>query len=214
MTSQDKLLLHEGQSANRPPLFNGVNYRYWKVRMKFFLKSMDWDIWHGTKNDPFEAQKDFIELTRDDMEPLKTNSKDINLLLYALGPNMFNRVSTRKIAKEIWDKLEVTHDGTTRVKDSRIALLIAQCNEFKMKLSEAIAEMNSRFTHIINELNILGDEISLYRQNDKLLLALPKSWDMRKTAIHENDNFRTLSSEELLGILLTYEMKPQEVDED
>ncbi|XP_068639353.1 uncharacterized protein [Aristolochia californica] len=187
MASQDKLFLPEEQYANYPPLFNGTNYGY----------SM-----HVTKNGPFEPQKleyglpienEFNELTRKDKEQLKTISKALNL-----EPNEFNRVSTSKIVKKIWDKLEVTHEGITRVKDSRISLLLAQDDEFKMKLGESISEMNSRFTHIINELNNLGEETSFYRQNDKLLKALPKSRETRKITLHENDNFRTISSEELL----------------
>ncbi|XP_068644770.1 uncharacterized protein [Aristolochia californica] len=136
------------------------------------------DKLHLTKSSPFEPQKleyglpienEFSELTMKEKEQLKTNSKDLNL-----EPNEFKRVPTCKIVKEIWEKLNVTHEGITRVEDSRISLFIAQEDEFKMKLGESIAEMNSRLTHIINELNILGEEISLYRQNDKLLKALPK----------------------------------------
>ncbi|XP_068644742.1 uncharacterized protein [Aristolochia californica] len=114
-------------------------------------------------------ENEFNKLTRKEKGQLKTNSK-----AFHLEPNEFNRVPTCKIFKEIWEKLKVTHEGITRVKDSGISLLLAQEDEFKMKLRESIAEMNSRFTHIINELNILGEEISLYRQNDKLLKALPK----------------------------------------
>ncbi|XP_068649102.1 uncharacterized protein [Aristolochia californica] len=201
MTSQDKLLLPKEQSTYHSPLFNGTNYGYWKVRIELFLQSIYWDIWHVTKNYPFEPQKleniipvakEFNELTREDKEWLKTNYET---------------------SKDILKKLDVTHEGTIRVKDSRISLLIAQYNEFKMKLGESIADMNSRFTHIINELNILGEEISLYRQNNKFLKALPKSWDMRKTIIR-NANFRSISSKKLLGILLTYEMEPQDVEKD
>ncbi|XP_068639357.1 uncharacterized protein [Aristolochia californica] len=147
MASQDKLLLPEEQ-------------------------------YHLTKSGPFEPQKleyglpienEFNELTMKEKEQIKTNFKDLNL-----EPNEFKRVPTCKIVKEIWEKLKVTHEGITRVEDSRISLLLAQEDEFKMKLGESIAEMNSRFTHIINDLNILGEEISLYRQNDKLRKALPK----------------------------------------
>ena len=35
----------EGQATNRPPLFDGTNYTYWKTRMSFFLKSLDFDLW-------------------------------------------------------------------------------------------------------------------------------------------------------------------------
>ncbi|XP_068644757.1 uncharacterized protein [Aristolochia californica] len=133
---------------------------------------------HVTKSGPFEPQKleygllienEFNELTRKEKEQLKTNSKALNL-----EPNEFKRVPTCKIVKEIWEKLKVTHEGITRVEDSRISLLLAQEDEFKMKLGESIPEMNSWFTHIIKELNSLGEEIFLYRQNDKLLKALPK----------------------------------------
>ena len=40
-TSQHK----EGCSSVRPPLFDGTNYGYWKVRMTIFLQSMDLEIW-------------------------------------------------------------------------------------------------------------------------------------------------------------------------
>jgi len=37
----DKLPFGEGASINRPPLFCGVNYQFWKVRMKIFMHSID-----------------------------------------------------------------------------------------------------------------------------------------------------------------------------
>ena len=49
----DKLPFGEGASINRPPLFCGVNYQFWKVRMKIFVKSIDKCIWNAIKNGPF-----------------------------------------------------------------------------------------------------------------------------------------------------------------
>jgi len=37
----DKLPFREGSSTKRPPLFFGVNYQFWKVRMKIFMHSTD-----------------------------------------------------------------------------------------------------------------------------------------------------------------------------
>ncbi|XP_068644776.1 uncharacterized protein [Aristolochia californica] len=156
MASQDKLLLPEEQYANYPPLFNGK--KIWILEGKNGILPSIYEFGHIACNQEWKEK-----------EQLKTNFKALNL-----EPNEFNRVPTCKIVKKIWEKLKVTHEGITRVKDSRISLLLAQEEEFKMKLGESIAEMNSRFTHIIYELNILGEEISLYRQNDKLLKALPK----------------------------------------
>jgi len=36
----EKLPFGEGASINRPPLFCGLNYQFWKVRMKIFVQSL------------------------------------------------------------------------------------------------------------------------------------------------------------------------------
>ncbi|MBA0672212.1 hypothetical protein Goklo_029163, partial [Gossypium klotzschianum] len=53
------------------------------------------------------------------------------------------------------DKLEVTHEGTSRVKESKISLLTLDYNLFKTKLKEGIKDMSNHFTHIINGLKVL-----------------------------------------------------------
>lgn len=37
--------LGEGHGTNRPPLFNGTYYRYWKTRMQVVLESQSFDVW-------------------------------------------------------------------------------------------------------------------------------------------------------------------------
>ena len=36
---------NEGQAVNRPPLFKGVKYDYWKQRMIAFFESSHIDMW-------------------------------------------------------------------------------------------------------------------------------------------------------------------------
>src|SRR3954463_14294561 len=35
----------EGQSTQRPPLFDGNNYNYWKRRIRIYLQSFNLEIW-------------------------------------------------------------------------------------------------------------------------------------------------------------------------
>ena len=49
----NKLPFEEGASINRPPLFCGVNYQFWKVRMRIFVESIDKGIWDAIKNGHF-----------------------------------------------------------------------------------------------------------------------------------------------------------------
>jgi len=49
----EKLPFGEGASINKPPLFCGLNYQFWKVRMKIFVESLDKGIWDAIENDHF-----------------------------------------------------------------------------------------------------------------------------------------------------------------
>jgi len=60
-----KLPFGEGASINRPQLFCGLNYQFWKVRMKIFVESIDRGIWNAIENGAFipKVEKDnvFVE---------------------------------------------------------------------------------------------------------------------------------------------------------
>jgi len=41
-----KIFFREGASLNKPPLLCGQNYPIWCLRMKFFMQSLDKNIWN------------------------------------------------------------------------------------------------------------------------------------------------------------------------
>ena len=79
----------------------------------------------------------------------------MNILYYALDPNEFNRISTCELDKEIWDKIEVIHEDTNQVKESKINILLHNYELFKIKSDEFITEIFTRFADIINGLKSL-----------------------------------------------------------
>ena len=53
--------MDKGQSLIIPPLFDGTNYAYWKVRMSAFLQSLDEKVWQAVEigwTKPKEAPAD------------------------------------------------------------------------------------------------------------------------------------------------------------
>ena len=135
------------------------------------------------------------------------NAKAMHTLFCALGPSEYNRVSLCDNAKQVWDKLATTHEGTNQVKESKISMLTLDYELFKMKTDETIKEMSDRFTDVINGLKALGKTYPNKEMVKKLLNSLPKSWEAKVTAIEESKDPNTLSLDELIGSLLTYEMK-------
>ena len=101
------------------------------------MRSCDYLMWDVVIDDPFVHMKKIkgseeletkqrSEWTNGEIKKIQINFKSINTLHCTLNPMEFNRISTYKIAKKIWDKLRVTHEGTTQVKKSKIALLSNQ----------------------------------------------------------------------------------------
>ena len=46
-------LFPEGNSINRPPIFNGVGYHYWKTRMQIFIEAIDLNIREAIEIGPY-----------------------------------------------------------------------------------------------------------------------------------------------------------------
>ena len=115
------------------------------------------------------------EWTDAELKKVQMNFKAINTLHCSLNAIEFNRISTCKTAKEIWDKLKVTHEGTTQVKESKIAILSNQYEMFKILEKESITTWFDRFTTIVNQLNQLGKIIPEDELVKRLLRSLPKA---------------------------------------
>lgn len=109
-------------------------------------------------------------------------------------------------AKKIWDKLEVTYEGTSNVKESKINFLVTQYEIFKMDESETIVQMYSRFTNIINSLKALGKTYTQLELIRKILRSLLATWIHKVSAIKKSKDLGKYEFEELIGSLMTYEI--------
>ncbi|OMO77060.1 Zinc finger, CCHC-type [Corchorus capsularis] len=142
------------------------------------------------------------------------NFTAINTLHCALNITEFNRVSTCVNAKEVWEKLRVTHEGTSQVKESKISLLQYEYETFKMIPDETVNSLIDRFSSITNRLSHLGKAIPKSERVKKLLRALPKSWNPLITAIRESRNLNETTFDEICRSLLTHEVELKSCDDD
>jgi gag-polypeptide of LTR copia-type/Zinc knuckle len=215
MSSNERL--QEGFSTHRPPLFDGKFYAYWKNRMEIFIKSSNYRCWLAIQDGDYKitkmdsesnvVEKPISEFTRTDYETVELNYQAMQMLMCGLGPNEHNRIMGCKSAKQIWNLLEVTHEGTNEVKRSKIDLLFRQYELFQMEPNESITQMITRFTNIVNELDSLGKSMDNEEQVRKILRVLPTSWMPKVTALKETKDFTKFTLEELIGSLMTHEIE-------
>ena len=137
---------------------------------------------------------------------MEKNTKAKKLLYFGRGPDQYTRISQCESAKEIWDALQVAHEGASQVKQSRIELLVRKYELFEMGDKETVMEMYTDFTHITNELKSLGQSFTTKELVRKILRFLPQSWEAKVTAIQEAKDMNKMSLDELIGNLQTYKL--------
>ena len=83
-----------GQSLIIPPLFDGTNYAYWKVRMRAFLQSLDEKVWRSIEigwTKPKEAPANWDEAK---IKAANFNSRTLNALFSANTNEDFKKISS------------------------------------------------------------------------------------------------------------------------
>jgi len=99
----------ESGGSIRPPIFDGSNFVYWKVRTTSYLQSLGtnvWEIVEGGYTFPSAIPTDALG-----KKQYETNAKAINTLLGSLSQSRFVKFMQLKSAKEIWDKIVLSYEG-------------------------------------------------------------------------------------------------------
>ena len=89
------------QTKTGTPIFDGMNYALWNVRMRVYLQAQGVDVWKEVVNrynvpttpPTDQASKKLYE----------DNSKAINAILSGMAETIFVKVMHCETAKEIWD---------------------------------------------------------------------------------------------------------------
>ncbi|MQL79249.1 hypothetical protein Taro_011682 [Colocasia esculenta] len=99
-----------------------------------------------------------------DQERVVATTKGVYLVVYfiEISRKEFNCISACTIAKEMWDKISLTYEGTNKVKKIKVDILIAKYKQFKMALGESISKMYGRFIDITNVLAALDKTLTTY----------------------------------------------------
>ncbi|VFQ62995.1 unnamed protein product [Cuscuta campestris] len=132
----------EGKSTSRPPLFDDTNYSYWKEWMRIYIRSTNFQLWLVIKNGeeiPMNkvgetmVPKTEDEFDAEDIKKIENYAKAINMQYCAVNPDEYRKISCCTTAKEMWDKLEVTYEGTDQVREAKIDFLTQEYEMFRMK---------------------------------------------------------------------------------
>ncbi|GKB12000.1 zf-CCHC domain-containing protein [Tanacetum coccineum] len=181
----------EGQSMQRPPLFESDGFIYWKNIFETYVKSKDLDLWHVITDGDFPPIQNNLETKKDDVVPFHKQNDDLK----------------KKLAKNNEAKMVIYNalPRNNQVKANKIDLLVQQYEQFTIPEEESIDNAFAKFNTIITSLKSLDESFSSKNCVRKFLRALHPKWRAKVTAIEESKNLTTLSLDELIGNLKVYE---------
>jgi hypothetical protein len=133
---------HDGSLMNRPPLFDGTNFAFWKIRMRTHLMSLGADVWDVVET---RYVKLGVLVSKDDKLEFRFNAKAMNAILSGLAEAEFDKFMHCDSTKVMWDKLISSYEGNEKVKDAKLQTHRLKFEQLKMDQDKTISKY---FLHI------------------------------------------------------------------
>ena len=198
--------MDQSQSLNAPPYFDGSNYAFWKVRMRAFLCSIDESVWDTVDIGWTRPEAAKSEWDKAALAVANANRKALNAILCGVSSDEFHKVSHVTIAKEAWQILETTYEGTEKVKDTKLQMLTTHFKELKMSEEESFDSFYGKLNEVVIGKFNLGEKTDDSKIVRKILRSLPKSFHAKVFAIEGSKDLDDIKVQELIGSLQTYEL--------
>nr|GEU75478.1 hypothetical protein [Tanacetum cinerariifolium] len=135
---------------NRPPMLEKDMHDSWKSRMELYMMNIQHGrmilesvengplIWPSIKENRVTQPKKYSELYATEAIQADCDVKATNIILQRLPPEVYALVSNHKVAKELWERIQLLMQGTSLMKQemeckllmNSISLLIRRGNHY------------------------------------------------------------------------------------
>ncbi|GKB63158.1 hypothetical protein Tco_0919344, partial [Tanacetum coccineum] len=185
-TLADKAIL--SGADNRPPMLEKDMYDSWKSRMELYIMNRQHGrtilesvengplIWPSIEENGVTRPKKYSELSAMDAIQADCDIKATNIILQGLPPEVYALVSHHKVAKELWERIQLLMQGTSLTKHERECKLYYEFNKFDYKKGETLRDFYLRFSLLLNDMNIYNIKLEQFQVNTNFLNTLPPEW--------------------------------------
>ncbi|GJZ78157.1 hypothetical protein Tco_0642829 [Tanacetum coccineum] len=223
-TLADKAIL--SGADNRPPMLEKDMYDSWKSRMELYmlnrqngrmiLESVESGplIWPSIEENGVNRPKKYSELSATEALQADCDIKATNIILQGLPPEVYALVSNHKVAKELWERIQLLMQGTSLTKQERECKLYDEFDKFAYKKGESLHEFYLRFSLLLNDMNIYNMKLENFQVNTKFLNTLPPEWSKFMTDVKLVQDLHTTNIDQLHAYLGQQEFHANEKGDD
>nr|GEU56308.1 integrase, catalytic region, zinc finger, CCHC-type, peptidase aspartic, catalytic [Tanacetum cinerariifolium] len=135
---------------NRPPKMEKDIYVSWKSRMELYMMNRQHGrmilesvkngplIWPSIEENGVTQPKKYSELSATKAIQDDCDVKATNIILQGLPPKVYALVSNHKVAKELWERIQLLMQGTLLMKQERKCKLYDEFDKFTYKKGESL----------------------------------------------------------------------------
>ncbi|CAH9095067.1 unnamed protein product [Cuscuta epithymum] len=190
-----------GNSVNQLPMFTGVNYYFWSLKMKTLFKSQE--LWSIVEDGFADDQPE--EPDQNLRDKRKKDAKALYLIQQALADDVFPRIAAASTSKEAWRILKKEYLGDKKVITVRLQSLRREMENARMKDKESVQDYLSRIADIVQKMKSYGEDVKPQQVVSKVLRSLTPKYRQLVCAIEEVQDLEVYTFEQLTGSLQAYE---------
>nr|GEV69734.1 integrase, catalytic region, zinc finger, CCHC-type, peptidase aspartic, catalytic [Tanacetum cinerariifolium] len=147
-------------------------------------------------------------LSRYDLDVL---SEATNIILQGLPSDVYALVNHHRIAKDLWERIQLLMQGTSLTKQERECKLYDEFDKFAYIKRESLHQYFLRFAQLINNMNIYKMPLQKFQFNTKFLNSLPPEWSKFVTNVKLVKDLHTTNFDKLHAYLQQHEIHANEV---
>ncbi|GJU31565.1 copia protein [Tanacetum coccineum] len=155
--------------------------------------------------------KKYTELSAIEKIQADCDMKATNIIIQGLPTNIYSLVNHHRVAKDLWERVQLLMQGTSLTKQERECKLYDAFNKFAHIKGESLHQYYLRFTQLINDMNIYNMKLEQFQLNTKFLNSLPPEWSKFVTDLKLVKDLHTTNFDQLHVYLQQHEIHANEV---
>ncbi|GJV90039.1 hypothetical protein Tco_1533977 [Tanacetum coccineum] len=220
-TLADKAILSGADS--RPPMLEKDMYDSWKSIMELYMMNRQHGrmiieslengplIWPIIEENRVTRPKKYSELSAMEAIQVDCDIKATNIIIQGLPLKVYALVSNHKVAKELWERIQLLMQGTSLTKQERECKLYDEFDKFTYKKGETLRDFYLRFSLLLNDMHIYNMKLEQFQVNTKFLNTLPPEWSKFVTDVKQVWDLHTTNIDQLHSYLGQHEFHANEV---
>nr|GEW82242.1 hypothetical protein [Tanacetum cinerariifolium] len=168
-------------------------------------------LWPTVEEDGVTRLKKYSELSAAEAIQADCDVKATNIILQGLPLEVYALVSTHKVAKELWERIQMLLQGKSLTKQERECKMYDEFDKFAYRKGESLRDFYLRFSLLLNDINIYNMKLEQFQVNTKFLNSLPPEWSKFVTDVKLVRDLHTNNVDQLHAYLGQHEYHANEV---